>query len=60
MPETFVSERFGEITYTQDDVLSFPRKQFYIYNTSQYERFLCEQGIFQAEKKAPIDYYKMN
>ena len=25
MPETFVSERFGEITYTQDDVLSFPR-----------------------------------
>lgn len=36
------------------------KKQFYIYNTSQYERFLCEQGIFQAEKKAPIDYYKMN
>ena len=25
MPETFVSERFGEIAYTQDDVLSFPR-----------------------------------
>jgi len=25
MPETFVSERFGEITYTQDDILSFPR-----------------------------------
>ena len=25
MPETFVSERFGEIVYTQDDVLSFPR-----------------------------------
>ena len=25
MPETFVSERFGEISYTQEDVLSFPR-----------------------------------
>ena len=25
MPETFLSERFGEIVYTQDDVLSFPR-----------------------------------
>lgn len=25
MAETFLSERFGEIVYTQDDVLSFPR-----------------------------------
>jgi NAD(P)-dependent dehydrogenase (short-subunit alcohol dehydrogenase family) len=36
------------------------KKQFYIYNTPQYERFLCEQGVFQAEKEVPIDYYKMN
>jgi NAD(P)-dependent dehydrogenase (short-subunit alcohol dehydrogenase family) len=36
------------------------KKQFYLYNSAQYERFLCEQGVFQAEKVAPIDYYKMN
>lgn len=36
------------------------KQQFYIFNTNQYDRLLCEQGVFQAEKIRPADYYELN
>lgn len=36
------------------------KQQFYIFNTHQYDRLLCEQGVFQAEKIRPADYYELN
>lgn len=39
---------------------AFEREQFYIFNTDKYERLLCEQGVFQAEKLRPVDYYTLN
>lgn len=36
------------------------REQFYILDSAKYERLLCEQGVFEAEKIAPVDYYTLN
>ena len=36
------------------------KDQFYILDTPQYERLLCEQGVFEAEKVRPVDYYTLN
>ncbi len=36
------------------------KEQFYIFNTTQYDRLLCEQGVFQVEKTRPVDYYELN
>lgn len=36
------------------------KNQFYIYDSPKYERLLCEQGVFEAEKVAPVDYYSLN
>ena len=35
------------------------QEQFYIFNTDKYDRLLCEQGVFQAEKTRPVDYYTL-
>lgn len=36
------------------------KDQFYILDTPKYERLLCEQGVFEAEKVRPVDYYTLN
>ena len=36
------------------------KEQFYILDTPKYERLLCEQGVFEAEKIRPVDYYTLN
>lgn len=36
------------------------KDQFYILDTPKYERLLCEQGVFEAEKARPVDYYTLN
>ena len=36
------------------------KDQFYILDSPKYERLLCEQGVFEAEKTRPIDFYTMN
>lgn len=36
------------------------KDQFYIYDSPKYERLLCEQGVFEAEKVAPVDFYSLN
>lgn len=36
------------------------KDQFYILDTPKYERLLCEQGVFEAEKIRPVDYYTLN
>ena len=36
------------------------KEQFYILDTPKYERLLCEQGVFEAEKICPVDYYTLN
>jgi NAD(P)-dependent dehydrogenase (short-subunit alcohol dehydrogenase family) len=36
------------------------KDQFYIYDSPKYERLLCEQGVFEAEKVAPVDFYTLN
>ncbi len=35
------------------------KEQFYILDTPKYERLLCEQGVFEAEKIRPVDYYTL-
>lgn len=36
------------------------KEQFYILDSPKYERLLCEQGVFEAEKVRPVDFYTMN
>ena len=36
------------------------KEQFYILDTPKYERLLCEQGVFEAEKVRPVDFYTLN
>lgn len=36
------------------------KKQFYILDSAKYERLLCEQGVFEAEKVEPVDFYTLN
>ena len=36
------------------------KDQFYILDTPKYERLPCEQGVFEAEKVRPVDYYTLN
>lgn len=36
------------------------KEQFYILDSAKYERLLCEQGVFEAEKVRPVDFYTLN
>ena len=36
------------------------KEQFYVLDSPKYERLLCEQGVFEAEKVRPVDFYTMN
>ena len=36
------------------------KEQFYILDSAKYERLLCEQGVFEAEKDRPVDFYTLN
>lgn len=36
------------------------KEQFYILDSPKYERLLCEQGVFEAEKIRPVDFYTLN
>ena len=29
-------------------------------DSAKYERLLCEQGVFEAEKVRPVDFYTLN
>lgn len=36
------------------------KEQFYILDSAKYERLLCEQGVFEAKKVRPVDFYTLN
>ena len=58
-----ISIRIGDFIYISGSGTSFgtlEKEQFYILDSAKYERLLCEQGVFEAEKVRPVDFYTLN
>lgn len=57
----YLLENGNEVGAAVESVFkALEKDQFYIYDSPKYERLLCEQGVFEAEKVRPVDFYTLN